>query len=53
MPKQKPWNVIFPNGQKEIVNNLKQFCQMHKLFMSNVVYRSYGHKGFKAYKVAA
>ena len=45
------WEIIFPDGEKEIIKSLTDFCKQHNLSQGNMTEVSYGnrlqHKGFK------
>jgi group I intron endonuclease len=53
---QQKWEVIFPNGKKEIILNLKEFCDDYNLHSSTMYEVAIGkrgrkqHKGFKVSK---
>ncbi len=51
------WNILYPNGQKIIINNLAMFCRQNNLSSGCMNLVASGtrkqHKGFKCSKVAA
>jgi len=52
---QKEWLITFPDGHRETIVNLNQFCRDNNLTQSNMIHVSKGrwksHKGFRCEKV--
>ena len=53
--KSKEWLIIFPNGKKEIIKNMRNFCRNNSLDQAALVNVSKGknkhHKGYSCMKV--
>ena len=51
---EKPWWIVHPDGTREFIMNLNQFCRKHNLSASNMQSVAKGDrnhcKGFKAEK---